>query len=441
MKKSSKRKLVLLVIVTLIAVAAVWYFSLHQEPPVAYATEVVHRGDIENTVLANGMLQASKLVSVGAQVSGQIKVLPVVLGQQVKKGDLIAQIDSLSQQNNLKEAEASLNSINAQYAAKQAQINQAQLEYNRQKAMLADNASSRADYESAEANLTVYKAELQQLEAQRQQAEITVDNAKVDLGYTTISAPMDGTVVYTAVEVGQTVNANQTTPTIVEMAQLDTMTVKAQISEADVVNVKPGQEVYFTILGNPNHKYRGTLRAIEPGPTSMDGNDKDMTADDSTAIYYNGLFEVKNPDHTLRIGMTAEVSIVLDKADNALLVPAQVLVKRTGPTAGTGHAGSAMRGEPGPRPDDMPKPQGELPPIGNDTPPLRAGRAPMRPHYQVPVLVNGQVEYRDVKVGINNKVNAQILSGLQEGEEVVIGTPTSGTASSNRRRPGPPMGF
>ncbi|MFQ6370209.1 efflux RND transporter periplasmic adaptor subunit [Shewanella sp. YIC-542] len=403
MKKSSKRKLWLLLIVLLLAAAAMaMFFTLRPTPAPTYVTEPVQRGHIEHTVLANGMLQAYKLVSVGAQVSGQIQTLPVTLGQQIKQGQLIAQIDSLSQQNNLKEAQASLNSINAQYAAKQAQIRQAQLEYDRQKALLADNASSRAEYEAAEATLTVYQAELKQLQAQRQQTEIQVDSAKVNLGYTTITAPMDGTVVYTAVEVGQTVNANQTTPTIVEIAQLDTMTIKAQISEADVVNVMPGQAVYFTILGKPDHKYRATLRAIEPGPTSMDGNDKDMTASDADAIYFNGLFDVKNPDGILRIGMTAQVSIVLNQAENALLVPAQVLQRK---------------------------------PLGKATgaKPNSAGKAKAR--YQVPLLVNGQVQYRDVQVGINNKINAQITDGLNEGDEVIIGMPSSNTNSPMRRGP------
>lgn len=230
------------------------------------------------------------------------------------------------------------------------------------------------------------------MKAEREQAEISVDNAKVDLGYTTISAPMDGTVVYTSVEEGQTVNSNQTTPTIIELAQLDKMTVKAQISEADVIHVKPGQHVYFTILGSSSHRYPGVLRAIEPGPTIMDGDDSDLSADDSEAIYYNGLFEVDNPDHILRIGMTAQVSIVLDSAKDSLIVPAQVLVKKPG---------------------------------SPDT-------------YQVPVLNNQQVEYRDVKIGLNNKVNAQVLSGLQEGDQVVVGMPSDKATFSGR---GPRMRF
>ncbi|MCU8000450.1 efflux RND transporter periplasmic adaptor subunit [Shewanella sp. SM95] len=405
MKKSSKRKL-LLALSGLILLSGGAYFMWHKpETAPTYVTEAVRRGDIENSVLANGMLQASKLVSVGAQVSGQILSLPLALGDEVKKGDLIAQIDSLAQQNNLKDALASLKSINAQFRAKQAQIRQAKLEFSRQQQMLADKASSRADYEVADANLTVYQAELEQLEAQKQQAEINVDSARIDLGYTKITAPMDGTVVYSAVEVGQTVNANQTTPTIVEMAQLDTMTVKAQISEADVVNVHPGQAVYFTVLGKPNHPYRGVLRAIEPGPISMDGDDSNMSSSDSDAIYYHGLFDVENPDRTLRIGMTAQVSIVLAKADDALLVPAQILRIKPREKSAVPEAKSVER------------------------------KARSGPQYQVPVLVDNQVQYVDVTVGINNKINAEITAGLKEGDQVVLGMPSSDDGNSKLRRP------
>ncbi len=395
MKKNSKRNLLLILTGILLLVGTTFYVYHQPEPTPDYATEPVQRGKIENTVLANGMLHPSKLVSVGSQASGQINKLAVQLGQEVKQGDLIAQIDSLTQQNSLKEAQASLNSINAQYRAKQAQIHQATLEFERQKRMLADNASSKADYETAEADLAVYKAELDQLKAEREQAIISVDDAKLDLGYTTINAPMDGTVVYTSVSEGQTVNANQETPTIIELAKLDTMTVKAQISEADVIHVYPGQQAYFTILGSSDQRFKGVLRAIEPGPTLMDGDDSDLSADDSDAIYYNGLFEVENPDHLLRIGMTAQVSIVLDHADDALLVPSQILVKQPGP--------------------------------GD--------------HYHIPVLINGQVEYRDVEVGINNKVNAQIISGLNDGDQVVIGMPAAAGSTRSSRRPGPPMGL
>ncbi|EOW0799192.1 efflux RND transporter periplasmic adaptor subunit [Vibrio parahaemolyticus] len=384
-----------LVLCGLLAIGTGGYHYLQRPEPISpYATEVVRKGNIEKAVLANGMLQASKLVNVGAQVSGQIQRLAVNLGDEIKQGDLIAQIDSLTQQNSLKEAQASLNSLNAQYQAKQAQIKQANYEYVRQKGMLAAKASSRADYENAEATLAIYKAELAQLDAEIEKAKINVDNAQLDLGYTTINAPMDGTVVYTAVEEGQTVNANQTTPTIIELAKLDTMTVKAEISEADVIFVHPGQTALFTILGKPNQQFKGTLRAIEPGPTIMDGDDSDLSTSDSDAIYYNAVFDVKNPQGILRIGMTAQVSIVLEQSENTLIVPSQVLQKSGG-----------------------------------------------KGNYTVPVLEQGQVVQKPVTVGINNKVNAEILSGLKEGDQVVLGNAMDGESSSRGDRRRPPMRF
>ena len=396
MKKTSRKKLIIVIIaIVLMAAGGAYYVFNRASPAPNYATESVRRGNIENSVLANGMLQASKLVSVGAQASGQIINLPVTLGQQVKQGELIAQIDSLTQQNTLNEALASLKSNQAQYRAKQAQINQAKQEFARQQAMLAEKASSKADFESAQATLLVYQAELDQLTAQQEQVKLSVESAQLNLGYTTIKAPMDGMVVYTAVTVGQTVNSSQATPTIVELADLSKMTVKAQISEADVIKVKPGQAVYFTILGQPQKRFNATLRAIEPGPTIMDGDDSNMTSSDTDAIYYNGLFDVENPDGILRIGMTAQVSIVLNQAKNVILVPSQVLQRN-------------------PRP---------------------------RPSFSVPVLVNDQIEYRNVSVGINNKVNAEITEGLQEGDQIVLGAPSSDTFSNKRGNRRPPMGF
>ena len=396
MKKTSRKKLIIVIIaLVLMAAGGAYYVFNRTSPAPNYATESVRRGNIENSVLANGMLQASKLVSVGAQASGQIINLPVTLGQQVKQGELIAQIDSLTQQNTLNEALASLKSNQAQYRAKQAQINQAKQEFARQQAMLAEKASSKADFESAQATLLVYQAELDQLTAQQEQVKLSVESAQLNLGYTTIKAPMDGMVVYTAVTVGQTVNSSQATPTIVELADLSKMTVKAQISEADVIKVKPGQAVYFTILGQPQKRFNATLRAIEPGPTIMDGDDSNMTSSDTDAIYYNGLFDVENPDGILRIGMTAQVSIVLNQAKNVILVPSQVLQRNPGP----------------------------------------------RPSFSVPVLVNDQIEYRNVSVGINNKVNAEITEGLQEGDQIVLGAPSSDTFSNKRGNRRPPMGF
>lgn len=267
-RKRPLRLVVILLVLVAIAVLAWRHFNPVQVPP-QYVTAPVTRGDLEDAVLATGTLQAFRQVSVGAQVSGQVKTLAVKLGDPVKKGDLIAEIDSLTQQNALRNAEAALRNVQAQLAAQQATLAQAQLNFRRQQQLLAGEAGSQLDFESAQATYETAKANVAALQAQIAQAGLTADTAKVNLGYTRILAPIDGMVVAIVTQQGQTVNANQTTPTIVKVAQLDTMTIKAQISEADVVKVKAGQKVYFTILGEPDTRYDATLRTVEPAPDSI----------------------------------------------------------------------------------------------------------------------------------------------------------------------------
>jgi len=398
MNKKIKHITVLLLLVAGIAYSVHSYFLNDQQGDLVFTTDLVTKGNIENVVLTNGILYPYKLVDVGSQASGQIESIAVSLGDQVKKGDLIAQIDSLTQQNALKEAQASLNIINAQYRAKQAQIHEATSAFKRQKKMLINGVSSQSVFDSAEATLMVYNAELEQIAAQKEQALLNVDNAKLELGYTKIVAPIDGTVVYVSAQQGQTISNNQETPSIVELAQLNTMTIKAEVSEADVIHVMPGQQVYFSILGDPKQKYNAVLRAIEPGPTLMTGDDSELNIGDSDAIYYNALFDVENPQQLLRIGMTAQVSIILDSVEDTLQVPSQVLIEK-----------------------------------------------PNQDHrYQVPVKVGNQIEYRDVEVGINNSIYAQIISGLKQGDEIIIGQSSAAQAStSSSQAPGrqQPMGF
>jgi len=400
LEQAMNKKIKYILTFTLLAISIVgfvsFYFVADKSSERIFTTDFVKKGNIESVVLTNGVLYPSKLVDVGSQAAGQIESLAVSLGDQVKKGDLIAQIDSLTQQNTLKEAQAALNIINAQYRAKQAQIREATSEFKRQKTMLKDGASFQSAYDTAEAALMVYNAELEQITALKEQALISVDNAKLNLGYTKIVAPIDGTVVYVSVQQGQTLSNNQETPSIVELAQLDTMTIKAEVSEADIIHVKPNQSVYFSILGAPKQKYHATLRAIEPGPTLMTGDDSNLNIGDSDAIYYNALFDIDNPEKLLRIGMTAQVSIVLDKAENVLLVPSQILIKTNQEST-----------------------------------------------YKVPVKIDGKSQYRTVEVGLNNNIVAEVLSGLEEGDEIIIGESSTNESSSSKKSSSRPqrMGF
>ena len=392
-----KRPFRLLMTLAVLAALA-WFGWKHFFPapkPPQFVTAPVTRADLEDAVLASGTLQAFKQVSVGAQVSGQIKTLAVKLGDRVAKGALIAEIDSLTQQNALRNAEAALNNVQAQRAAQQATLVQAELNFRRQQQLLAGEAGSRLDLEAAQATYDTARATVAALQAQIVQAGVTADTARVNLGYTRIVAPIDGMVVAIVAQQGQTVNANQTTPTIVKLAQLDTMTVKSQISEADVVKVQPGQKVYFTILGEPDNRYFATLRTVEPAPDSIltdtTTSSSSSSTTSTTAVYYNGLFDVANPEGKLRISMTAQVSIVRGEAKNALTIQASAL---------------------GPR--------------GRDG------------GYSVRVVgADGNAERRSIQVGINNNVSVEVTGGLAEGDRVVLGDASARDPAQGMRRGGP----
>ncbi len=364
----------------------------------SYITASVTRMDIEESVLASGTMEALKTVDVGAQVSGQLKKLYVKLGDEVRKGQLLAVIDPVLQENSLKDAEASRENVAAQIKAKKALLHQYDLAYRRQKELAAQDAGSRADLETAQAQYDTTRADLAALEAQHRKAKVAVETARANLDYTRIVAPMDGVVIGIVTEEGQTVNSAQTAPTILKLANLGTMTVKAEISEADVIKVKPGQKVYFTILGDPDTRHYGVLRAIEPATeaassSSTTSSTSSSSSTSTTAIYYNGLFDVPNPDRKFRVSMTAQVAVVLSEARQVLSIPV-----------------SALRDK------------------------GKNGRQ------KVKVLVNGKPGDRTIRVGISNSVNAQVVSGLREGEKVIIGDAASqvSTASSAGQPPGPP---
>lgn len=376
-------------LVLIAAAVGVKLYFFPAEEPSAFVTATAALGDIEQSVLATGTVQASKQISVGAQASGQIRSLNVALGDVVKKGQLIAEIDAMKQQNDLRNAEAALLSAEALLGSRQAALKLAELNFARQRELLAADAIARQTFEQAEATLGSARADVKTSEAQIAQSRIAADTARVNLGYTQIVAPMDGVVVAIVAQQGQTVNANQSAPTVIKLAKLDTVTIKAQISEADVVRVKAGQKVTFSILGSPQQRYTTTLRTVEPAPESIAS---ETTAANSSAanaaIYYNGLMDVPNAEGRLRIAMTAQVNIIQSEAKGVLLIPS-----------------AAIDGG-------------------------RRGPATVR------VLdAEGQPQQREVKVGLNNNVNAQILEGLAEGDKVVLSEAPSPEGKGERRPP------
>ncbi|MBW3690385.1 macrolide transporter subunit MacA [Aeromonas dhakensis] len=374
-----QRKIALLALVPLLAIGWLAWPSKAPEPVL---TAEVTRQDVEQTVLASGVLQAIEQVDVGAQVSGQVTYLAVEAGQKVKQGDLLAEIDPLIAQNNLKTAEADLASRRAQLKIKQAQLKQNELSWRRQQQMFRQEASSRADLESAEAQLAVTRAELQGALAEVDNAQIKVERAKTELGYNRIQAPMDGTVVSIVTRQGQTLAASQTVPTLLKLANLETMTVKAQISEADVTRVKAGMPVYFTLMGDPDTRYHGTLRTVELAPTNINEQATSTTATNNAAVYYYALFDVPNPNHTLRVAMTTQVTIVLGERKQVLTIPQTALGKKLGEN-----------------------------------------------EYEVTLLKeDDQKETRRIKTGMKDDIKVEVVSGLSEQEKVTLnqGAPVSG---------------
>lgn len=373
----------------------------HKEPQ--FATAPVARGDVEQTVLATGTLQPSQLVSVGAQVSGRVESLKVELGDHVTKGQVIATIDPVPATNQLKTAQAVLAQQVAQRASQAATLAQAEIALKRQAVTRAADASSQADYDAALATARSARATLEAMDAQIAQARVNVDTARVNLGYTNIVAPITGQVLAVVTKQGQTVNAVQAAPTIVILGDMSTMTVKAQISEADAIKVRPGQSVYFTVLGDPDRRFTGRLRSIAPAPNSIvsEVNNTSTTSSNSstTAIYYDGLFDAANPDAVLKADMTAQVTVQLAHAQNVVTVPSSAL--------------------------------DPAPPAGTTAP--RPGRAG---EHQVLVLdAQGKPQPRQVRIGLNNNLVAQVLSGLQPGEQVVVGQAAPQAPGAGMRPP------
>lgn len=392
-----------IVAVTATGVVAAMRFPGTSNKPQSYITAPVTVSDLREEVLASGTLKPARLTAVGAQVSGRITALNVRVGDTVKAGDVIAQIDPVTKQNDLRSSEASLKNYRAQKTEKEAALVLAEANLARQQATLAQRATSRSDFDSADATVRQTRAQIAALDALIVGAEASVETAKVNLDYTRITAPIDGTVLATVAQQGQTVNAVQSAPTIVVLGQLETMTVRAEISEADIVKVKPGQPLYFTILGDQDHRYEAKLEQIEPAPesiksdasfsstTTTSSSSSSSSSSTSTAIYYIGVFNVPNKDYALRTYMTAEVHIITGEARRVKVIPSLAVMRKSD------------------------------------------GRSTVRT-----LTASGDVAEREVRTGLNDRTTVEIKSGLDEGERVITGEASEQTASRGAPSGGPP---
>ncbi len=359
---------------------------------ITYITEKVQRQNIQKVVNAAGEVRAIQLVTVGAQVSGKIETLYVTVGQVVKKGDLIAEIDSTTQQNEVDINKAKLNSYEAQLAAAKVSLKIAEKKYKRTQALRKQNAASAEDLEDAEDAYETAKSKVTELDSTIKETEISLSTAETNLGYTKITAPLDGTIVSVPVKQGQTINAAMDTPTIVQLADLSQMEILIEISEGDISNIKPGVKVTYSILGDLNNIYETTLKSIDPGLTLLTNNEYTEVVGSDEAIYYYGRLVVPNDRGVLRIGMTTQNVIYEDSAEDVLTVPATA-IKNEG--------------------------QGKF----------------------VEILTKNGVEKRSVVTGVSDGLNIEVKSGVKEGEEAVLAKMSSAEISDKTSKIRGPRGF
>lgn len=370
-----------------------WNSSASGSPILVVAT----RGDVENLVTAIGTLQPYNTVDVGAQVSGQLKTLHVKIGDSTQKGDLVAEIDSTVAAAKVDADKAQLLNLRAQLSDKLSAGALMTAQAGRQTRLINSGATSQDAFDIAQSAQRSSAAQVRAVQAQITQAESTLKADQATLGYAKIYAPMTGTVTAIAAKEGQTLNANQQAPTILTISDLATMTVYTQVSEADVPKLHLGMGAYFTTLGNATRRYSGRLRQVLPTPAVV-----------NNVVLYTALFDVNNPDRNLMSQMTAQVFFVLGAARNAVIVPVAALKYTTAAQPGAGPRGTT--GRPG----------------------TRDAASRRRAATVTVVKPSGERDVRNVVVGITNRVDAEIVSGLAPGEKVVAGTQALATVRTAR---------
>ena len=334
----------------------------------AYITATVQRGDIEDQVSATGSLQPRDYVDVGAQVSGQLRKIHVEVGTEVKEGDLLAEIDAETSQARVDASRAQLRSQQAQMAERELTLAKTERDLQRQKNLAAEEATTAETLQNAETAVRTARVQIQSLKASMEQLQASMRVEEANLKFTKIYAPMAGTVVSITARQGQTLNTNQSAPTILRIADLSIMTVQTQVSEADVSKLRGGMPVYFTTLGGQGRRWYGELKKIEPTPTVT-----------NNVVLYNALFEVPNNNRSLMTSMTAQVFFVVAEAKDVLVVPMSALTIQRGPQGGNrGGQGAGQGGGQGGAGGNR------APGLTSPTPPAPSTTAPSAPAAPAP---------------------------------------------------------
>lgn len=334
----------------------------HKLPETIYHTVVSHRSVFKQEIIVTGKLEATEKVNVGAQVSGQLKSINVNIGEHVTKHQLLAVIDPEQAENQIKAQEASLAAQFAQRRQVLATLKLSQSKLARQRQLIRTHSISQEDFESAVTDVTVAQEQVNAVNAQIQNQKALNATAKTSLSFTRITSPIEGEVTAIQAAEGQTLVATQQAPTLMTVSNLNSMLVRSQVSEADIIRLKTGLKAWFTVLGDSETRHEGKLKTILPTPETV-----------SNATFYDVLFEVPNPDGVLRLGMTAQIHIELRQDQNVLTIPLNALGERNS----DGSYSASL---------------------------LRAGQ---------PVRTN-------VMIGVRNDTDAEVIRGVADGDEVIV---------------------
>ena len=383
-KKNIKWIVILGVIVVALALIFIIKANKSSKKELVIRTHVVDEYTVENTVTATGTIEPVETVEVGTQVSGKVERILVDFNSVVKKGDLLAELDKQTLNQSVSRAKASLTSA-------ESQLKYAKLTYERTKQLFEANAATLASYEEAQNSYT-------QAQMSKKNAQASYDQALVDLAYAEIYSPIDGIVLDRAVEVGQTVAASFSTPTLFTLANdLTKMQVEANVDEADIGQVKIDQSVTFTVDAYPDEMFNGTVSQIRMQPTTT-----------SNVVTYVVIIAAPNDALKLFPGMTASVTIITEK-ETGLAVPAEAF--NFTPDE---QVLKVMRKNM-PKPNEMPRPEGKMPEMRPDMRPDN-GAAP-----QMVWVKNGNnIMPHPVEIGMSDVAYRIVKNGLQAGDSVVL---------------------
>lgn len=386
MKKWIRIVGVLLVLAILGGIAYKFILSSDDANSKVFVSEKVSRLAIQTTISSTGTLSPMDTVNVGTQVSGDISKIYVDFNSRVKKGQVIAELDRSKLQTARYQAQIAASSAKVDYEHKLSV-------YNRTKKLSESGSASAVDLETAEYEMNAARLAWETRKSEVQQADL-------NLSYCIIKSPIDGVVLERSVDVGQTVAASMSAPTLFILAKdLSKMRVMASVDEADIGAVKAGQKVLFTVDAFQDDTFGGTVESVRLNPTVT-----------SNVVTYTVVISAENPDLKLLPGMTATCTIVTEEVENALSVPV-----------------AAIKFSPNGKPK---KEKSDDDDFGPPPPGMGGGNAPamQRASSSTPRIVgsgvwmnvNGRLTFRPVKTGINDGVNVEILEGLSDGDSVVV---------------------